>query len=116
MLSNTFENSAKNRPGNATYCAIGSTRFVLKKEFLIASRDPTSPSANQAYSQPAKQKPAISVTGKILEKSQKRFKKYVKNHPKILSNVIPYGGNRSQGGGTPRRRQEAKMGKQKCGV
>ena len=29
---------------------------------LIASRDPTSPSANQAYSQPAKQKPAISVT------------------------------------------------------
>ena len=49
---------------------------------LIASRDPTSPSANQAYSQPAKQKPAISVTGKILEKSKKALGNSLKILPK----------------------------------
>ena len=46
-------------------------------KILIASRDPTSPSANQAYSQPAKQKPAISLTGKILEKNIRKTSKII---------------------------------------
>ena len=75
---------------------------------LIASRDPSSPSANQAYSQPAKQKPAISVTGKILEKSKK--KKCIKN-PQIWSKMEEIGAR-----GHPKEAKRSENVKKRGGV